>query len=270
MKFSKAKPKQDGTTHPVDIAIPAFGYKSHISVDRRHKIIRRQKVTDAAAADGARLREGLIDPNNTAGDVWGDSAYRSQANEAYLDKYGRTSRIHQRKPPGRPMPEAMRQANGRKSKVRSRVEHVFAEQKHRMGLFVRTIGIGQSRGRHHVCQHGLQHEAMVLVGTKPKSSMKAQAEKAEITDNAAFMSPVSHEHGHDLPEITSNHAVSGGLHVAAQLFRALWYRRRVLSAWPACAFRNIHASRAGLLSARIMLSRSQGVVLLAGTVRRAS
>ena len=71
MKFSKAKPKPDGTRQ-VDIAIPAFGHKNHISVDRRHKIIRRQKVTDAAAADDARLREGLIDPSNTAADVWAD------------------------------------------------------------------------------------------------------------------------------------------------------------------------------------------------------
>jgi len=58
MKFSKAKPAEGGRPQ-VDIAIPTFGYKSHISIDRRHGIIRRGKVTDAAAYDGARLREGL-------------------------------------------------------------------------------------------------------------------------------------------------------------------------------------------------------------------
>lgn len=42
------------------------------------------------------------------------------------------------------MPEAMRRANGKKSNVRARVEHVFAEQKDRMGLFVRTIGIARA------------------------------------------------------------------------------------------------------------------------------
>lgn len=42
------------------------------------------------------------------------------------------------------MPKAIQRANGRKSKVRSRVEHVFAEQKHRMGLFVRTIGMARA------------------------------------------------------------------------------------------------------------------------------
>lgn len=143
VKFTKAKPKEDGTKQ-IDIAIPAFGYKNHVSVDRRHKIIRRQKITDAAAADGARLREGLIDPNNTASDVWADTAYRSRANEAWLEKHGKTSRIHHKKPKGRPMPEATRRANGRKSKVRARVEHVFAQQKDRMALFIRTIGIARA------------------------------------------------------------------------------------------------------------------------------
>ena len=44
----------------VDIAVPVYGYKTHISIDRKHGIIRRQIVTDAAANDGKRLREGLI------------------------------------------------------------------------------------------------------------------------------------------------------------------------------------------------------------------
>lgn len=103
MKFSKAKPAADGKPQ-IDIAIPAFGYKSHISIDRRHGIIRRAKVTDAAAHDGARLREGLIDPSNTASDVWADSAYRSAENERFLGGIGKVSRIHRRKPKGKPMP----------------------------------------------------------------------------------------------------------------------------------------------------------------------
>ena len=30
MKFTKAKPREDGPTPPVDLAIPVFGYQSHI------------------------------------------------------------------------------------------------------------------------------------------------------------------------------------------------------------------------------------------------
>ena len=42
VKFSKAKPTQDGEPQ-IDIAIPVFGYKSHISIDRRHGVIRRAR-----------------------------------------------------------------------------------------------------------------------------------------------------------------------------------------------------------------------------------
>ncbi len=144
VKFAKARPKADGTPQ-TDIAIPSFGYKSHISIDRRHGFIRRGLTSDAAAADGARLREGLIDPTNTASDLWADSAYRSARNEEFLTESGLLSRIHRRKPLGRPMSKRTRQANRRKSAIRARVEHVFAEQKHRMGLVVRTIGIARAK-----------------------------------------------------------------------------------------------------------------------------
>jgi len=56
-----------------------------------------------------------------------------------------TSHIHQKKPPRRPMPEHIGKANAKRSAVRSAVEHVFAGQKHRMGLIVRTIGIARAR-----------------------------------------------------------------------------------------------------------------------------
>lgn len=140
VKFAKAKPREDGAPQ-IDIAIPFYGYKSHISIDRRHGIIRRAKTTDAAAHDGARLREGLIDPANTASDVWADTAYRSAANETYLKKTGKVSRIHRKKPKGKPMPKPIARGNAAKSKVRAHVEHVFAEQKDRMKIFIRTIGV---------------------------------------------------------------------------------------------------------------------------------
>lgn len=143
MKFSKAKPAADGSPQ-IDIAVPAFGYKSHISIDRRHGIIRRQRVTDASAHDGAQLRKGLIDPRNTAADVWADTAYRSAANERYLADVGKVSRIHRRKPRGKPMPRHQARANAKKSAVRAHVEHPFAHQKGPMRLVIRTIGLARA------------------------------------------------------------------------------------------------------------------------------
>ena len=66
VKFTKAKARADGTMPPVDIAIPAFGYKNHVSIDKEFGLIRAWLATDAAAYDGARLREGLLDKTNTA------------------------------------------------------------------------------------------------------------------------------------------------------------------------------------------------------------
>ena len=128
----------------VDLAIPAFGYKNHVSIDRGFGLIRNWTTTHAAAHDGARL-EDVLDRINTASDVWADTAYRSAKNEAMLARRGFVSRIHRKKPPGRPMSERMRIANAQKSKVRSAVEHVFAHQKGPMGLIVRTIGIARAR-----------------------------------------------------------------------------------------------------------------------------
>ena len=144
VKFTKAKEKADGSKPPVDIAIPSFGYQNHIGIDRGFGFIRTWMVTDAAAYDGARLRQDLLDKTNTAKTVWADTAYRSVANETFMAKNGFVSRVHRKKPKGRSMPQAMRRANNAKSKVRARVEHVFAEQKDRMGLFVRTIGIARA------------------------------------------------------------------------------------------------------------------------------
>ena len=143
VKFSKAKPREDGAPQ-VDLAVPAFGYKNHVSIDRRHGLIRGWTGTHAAAHDGARLEE-VLDAGNTASDVWADTAYRSAKNEAMLEARGLVSRIHRKKPKGRPMPERTRRANGVKSAVRSKVEHVFAHQKGLMGVVVRTIGLARAR-----------------------------------------------------------------------------------------------------------------------------
>jgi transposase, IS5 family len=124
--------------------VPAFGYKNHVGIDRRHGLIRAWTVTDAAHYDGA-LLPALLDRTNTASDVWADTSYRSKANEQHLADHGLRSRIHRKKPRGKPMPKRIAQANGRKSKVRAGVEHVFAHQKGPMGLVVRTIGIARAR-----------------------------------------------------------------------------------------------------------------------------
>ena len=77
--------------------------------------------------------------------VWADTAYRSVRNERFMERNGFVSKVHFRKPKGRPMPEPHRKANVARSKVRSAIEHVFAAEKHRFKLFVRTIGVARAK-----------------------------------------------------------------------------------------------------------------------------
>ena len=51
VKYTKAKPSEESRPR-IDLAIPAFGYKNHIGIDRRHRLIRRWVVTDAARQIG--------------------------------------------------------------------------------------------------------------------------------------------------------------------------------------------------------------------------
>ena len=141
----KVRYRPDGTPLPM-IAIPVFGYKSHISIDRRYGFIRAAAVTSASHPDGRMLRQ-VIDRGNTGSEVWADSAYRSQSNEAWLGDRMLTSRIHRRKPKGKSMPIATARANAAKSAIRAKVEHVFAHQKNRFGLFIRTIGIARAEAK---------------------------------------------------------------------------------------------------------------------------
>jgi IS5 family transposase len=142
MKYSKAKAKAGEKA--IDIAVPQFGYKNHISTDRRHGLIRRWNITAANMYDGSVFEE-LLDPENTASDVYADTAYGARSNKDVLTHKGLKSPICLKKPRGHSMPKHIERANRTRSSVRSHVEHVFAVQKDKMGLFVRTIGIQRTR-----------------------------------------------------------------------------------------------------------------------------
>lgn len=125
------------------IAIPVFGYKNHLGIDRTHGFIRRFTITHAARHDGSQLGV-LLDGQNTASAVWADSAYRSRANLALLDMRGLDPQFQRAKPRGRPMPPHIARGNVTRARIRARIEHVFAMEKRGMGLVVRTVGLGRA------------------------------------------------------------------------------------------------------------------------------
>lgn len=125
VKFAKARPLPGGKPG-IDIAIPSFGYKSSIPICRRYGFICYAKVTDGARFDGKMLRD-VVTRDNTASDIWAETAHRSQANEAWLKSMGRVSRIHRKKPQGQTdvlahvgcQSQALRCPRPRQARVRS-------------------------------------------------------------------------------------------------------------------------------------------------------
>lgn len=146
LKRGRKRPPAEGSKRQaVAIAVPVFGYKSHLGIDRAHGLIRTWTVTHAAAHDGGQLG-CLLDPANTASGVpppapaggpcrngssaccarWADTACRSAANLELLARH-------------------VARGNTTRGKVRAAVEHVFAAQKRRFGVLVRTVGIARAK-----------------------------------------------------------------------------------------------------------------------------
>lgn len=145
LKRGRKKPPSDGSLRTAtEIVVPSFGYKNHIGIDRRFGLIRTCTITHAAAHDGGQL-DRLLDPDNLASGVWADTAYRSKANVRLLERRGLVPQFQRAKPKGKPMPAHITRGNTSRGRIRARVEHVFAEQKRRLGLIVRTIGLDRAK-----------------------------------------------------------------------------------------------------------------------------
>ena len=124
-----------------------YGYKNHINVDRRHKLVRCYHVTKASVHDSQAL-EAVLDADNTASDVWADSAYRSAGIEKILKEKCLSSRIPYKGHRNKPLSKRQEQGNKTRSKVRVRVEHIFGAQSNDMGgAQVRSIGIIRAKAR---------------------------------------------------------------------------------------------------------------------------
>ena len=103
-----------------------FGAKAHIGVDSKHKIVHSVAVTAANVHDSKALGD-LLHGEETR--VYGDSAYVGQ--KATIRKRARKAKdfTNKRAYRNRPLSEADKATNRRKSSIRSRCEHVFGTVK---------------------------------------------------------------------------------------------------------------------------------------------
>ena len=120
-----------------------FGYKNHVAVDVKHKFIRKWQVSAANAHDSQVFLELLA--KNTSRDVYADSAYLSEKSQERLTALGYRPHIQRKGQKNHPLSDWEKQGNRRRSRIRSRVEHVFGAQLQRAGtLLVRCIGLARA------------------------------------------------------------------------------------------------------------------------------
>src|SRR5438034_761728 len=108
-----------------------FGMKAHVGVDSKTKIIHTAVATAANVADSAVLPD-LLHGEETR--VWGDQAYRGQTEVIRECAPQAQDCTHRRYRYKDGVDEVERAKNRSKSRVRSKVEHVFAVMKLKFGF----------------------------------------------------------------------------------------------------------------------------------------
>ena len=115
-----------------------FGYKNHIKLGQKSKLIQHYATTAASTHDSQAVKD-LVRSGD--GSLHGDSAYTGEAIAADLRAKRVRNHIHEKGRADAPLSPLQKAANRIKSKVRARVEHPFAfMEKSLGGIYNRCIG----------------------------------------------------------------------------------------------------------------------------------
>lgn len=116
-----------------------FGYKDHVKVDVQDKLILKAVITPASVHDSQALDELINEGDHV---LFADSAYSGEPLAAVLAAKNVQPRINEKGTRGHPLSDEQKAGNREKSRIRSRVEHVFAHMRGSMkALYQRCIGL---------------------------------------------------------------------------------------------------------------------------------
>jgi len=115
-----------------------YGYKNHIKIDKKSKMITKYEVTSAEVHDSQELKN-LIEPEKDRR-IYGDSAYTGEGVQGCIPA-NISNRIHEKGYRNHPLTKTQERNNTAKSRIRVRVEHVFGRMQQFGGITIRTIGI---------------------------------------------------------------------------------------------------------------------------------
>jgi len=118
-----------------------YGYKNHIKIDKKSKIIATYEVTSAEVHDSQKLGD-LIEAGKDRR-IYGDSAFTGEEVQKCIPENVK-NRIHEKGYRNKRLTKTQERNNAAKSRIRVRVEHVFARMHQFGGITIRTIGIARA------------------------------------------------------------------------------------------------------------------------------
>lgn len=123
-----------------------YGYKNHVKVDTKSKLIVKYEVTDASVHD-SQVLEILLDEKDADEDFSGDSAYSGENQRNIISQKEMNDKTCKKGYRNNPLTEQEIATNREKSRIRSRVEHVFGFMEGSMnGMNLCVIGIKRVEG----------------------------------------------------------------------------------------------------------------------------
>jgi len=118
-----------------------FGYKNHVKEDAKSKLITKYIVTDASVHD-SRATGVLLDEKDKGEAFYADSAYTGESQEAIIAEKEMINQVCEKGARNNPLTEEQKATNREKSRIRSRVEHIFGFMENSMnGMYIQCIGI---------------------------------------------------------------------------------------------------------------------------------
>jgi IS5 family transposase len=118
-----------------------FGYKDHVKEDSKSKLIIKYCVTSANVHD-SQMVDILLDEDDKGEPLYGDSAYFGKPQEEIISGNEMVNQIHEKGTKNNPLTEQQKESNREKSRIRSRVEHIFGFMENSMNqMYIQCIGI---------------------------------------------------------------------------------------------------------------------------------
>lgn len=112
-----------------------YGYKNHVKVDRKTKLIKKIVVTDASVHD-SQVLSILVDRTDEGEPIYADSAYSGSGQIKTIKKKSAVPRIIEKGVRNRPLTKTQMKRNRQLSGTRARVENVFGFMTMSMGGMV--------------------------------------------------------------------------------------------------------------------------------------